>query len=502
MRKTAGFSLVKSVFVVAVIAGGGYAGYHYWKKPSNAPIEYRTTTVAKGDIVQSVIANGSLVPVRMVEVGSQISGTITEITVDFNSKVKAGDLVARIDPATYERALGQSEAELANAEAARELTRLNFDRAKELLNGNLISKSEYDQARVNLMQAEASVKTRESNVERAKVDLSRTTIFAPMDGIVISRKIEAGQTVAASMNTPTLFVIANDLTKMQIEAAVSEADVGGVEEGQKVNFTVEAFQGRTFAGTVRQMRFAPVTNQNVVSYTSVVEVDNRDMKLRPGMTATASIIVSERKGVLKLPSAALRFRPPTNAVVRADANAPAKGANAPAEAPKVEVATTGPFAGLPVPPWQGGGQLRRPSEEERTAYLASLTPDQKTQYEKIVADMRARFAQSGGGGEGGGRGGGGGSGGGERRRTAATEGPRSQTIYLLKKETQADGNELTVLQAATVKVGASDATSVEVIEGLKEGDVVVSGTVSAIATASAPAGPFGGNPFGGGPRGR
>lgn len=480
-------------FLLLLVAGGGYAGYRYWKRPAAPPVEYRTATVSRGDIVQAVTANGSLNPVRNVEVGSQISGIITKINVDFNSKVKAGDVIAQIDPATYERALVQAEAELANAQAALELAQLNFDRAQELFANNLISKSEFDQAKVNLSQAEAVVKMRRANVERAKVDLDRTTIYAPIDGVVISRRVEEGQTVAASLNAPTLFVIANDLSRMQIEAAVSEADVGGVEEGQKVTFTVDAFMDRKFEGIVKQVRYAPVTNQNVVTYTTVVEVENRDLKLRPGMTANASIITAERRGVLTIPAAALRFRPPEGAIVRAETNTPAGGTNAwTTAAPQTEIATSGPFAGLPVPPWQAGGQRRRPTEEERAAYEASLTPEQKARYQQIMAEFRARFAQGGGPG-GGFRGGGGGFGNEERPRRSEPDRPRSQTIYLLEKEKTVTGGERPVLKPVTVKLGISDGANVEVLEGLKEGDVVVTGTITRVAEPAVPAG--GSSPF-------
>lgn len=510
---SSGFSVVKLLIVLAVLGGAGWGAYTYFlKRPASAPVEYRTAAVSKGDIVQTVTANGSLNPVRLVEIGSQISGVITAIKVDFNSKVKEGDVVAQIDPATYERALGQSEAELANSVAARELAKLNYDRAKELFDNSLISKSEYDQARVNLLQAEASVKTREANVDRAKVDLSRTTIYAPMDGIIISRKVEAGQTVAASMNAPTLFVMANDLAQMQIEAAVSEADVGGVEEDQKVTFDVDAFPGRQFSGSVQQVRFAPTTNQNVVSYTTVVAVENKDLKLRPGMTANAKFITAERRGTLTIPNAALRFRPPEGAVVKADPGS--QSTNAPAAKPEVEIATSGPFAGLPVPPWMAGGQFRRPTEEERTAYASSLTPEQKKKYDDITAQMRARMAQGGGpggggGGFGGGPGGGGfggggpggfggGPGGGNRRRSAEPEGPKTATVYLVEKDASAGGGESTVLKPVTVKVGISDGTTTELLEGLKDGDVVATGTAVVAAAPAAVSNPL--NPFSNRPR--
>lgn len=493
MSKNSGFSLVKWLIVVAILGGGGYYGYRYFKTPAAAGFNYRTSTIARGDVVQTVLANGSLTPERLVQVGSQISGTITKINADYNSQVKEGDVLAQLDPATYERALGQAEAQLANSQAAKELAKLNFDRAQELFTGSLISKSDYDQARVNLMQADANVKMQQANVDRAQVDLSRTTIYAPMDGVIIARKVEVGQTVAAGMNVPTLFVMADDLAHMQIEAAVSEADVGNLEQDQKVTFKVDAFQKRQFAGTVKQVRFEPTTNQNVVTYTTVVAVDNKDLKLRPGMTADATFITAERRGVITIPNAALRFRPPEGAEVIED---PAARETAkPGEKPAVELATSGPFAGLPVQPWAQGGQFRRPTDEERKAYMDSLTPEQKEKYEKVMAEMRARFAQRGAGGGGGGGNfggrGGGGPGGGFGRggsnggggRPPAPETPSSATVYLIQaKPDQKTLNQDTPLKPVNVKLGISDGTNTEVLDGLKEGDIVAIGT-AAIAVA-------------------
>jgi HlyD family secretion protein len=488
-------SLLKWIVIAAALAGAAWAGVRYWSGPGKGELEIKTTPVARGDIVQSVTANGSLTPVQLVEVGSQISGVITEIRADFNSRVKAGEIVAQIDPATYERSLGQAEAELANADAGEELAQLNYDRGKELYGSQLISKSDFDQLRVSLNQAKAQVKTRVANVERAKVDLSRTTIHAPIDGVVITRKVEAGQTVAATMNTPTLFTIANDLRNMQIEAAVSEADVGGVEEGQKVQFIVDAFPGRSFEGSVKQVRYAPTTNQNVVTYTTVIEIDNKDLKLRPGMTANARFITAERKNVLKIPNAAVRFRPPAGVIIVGETNATTAK-----DASRTALIENGPFAGLPVMPWQSGGEMRRPTEAERAAYVATLTPEQKQKYEKAVAELRARFAQGGGpGGQGPGGGGGGGpggfGGGSGARRSAASEGPKTATVYVPEQDAASNPNGQIVLRAVTVKLGIGDGTSVEVLEGLKENDQVVSGTVAA-APATIARGPLS-NPFGG-----
>lgn len=503
MNRQSGSAFVKLLVGVLVAGGLAVGAYFLLRAADVTALEYKSTPVTRGDITQSVTANGSLSPVRMVEVGSQISGTITNITVDFNSKVKAGDVIAQIDAATYQRALLQAEAELANAKASLRLTELNLARAKELLSNKLIAQSDFDQTDASYVQAEALVKMREANVERARVDLSRATIYAPMDGVVITRKIESGQTVAASMNTPTLFIIANDLAKMQIEAAVAEADVGGVEEGQNVQFTVDAFPGRSFQGRVQQVRFAATTNQNVVTYTTVVAVDNKDLKLRPGMTANARFITAERTNVLKVPNAAIRFRPPAGTIVKGDTNAPAAK---PATA--VALIENGPFAGLPEMPWRSGSERRRPTEEEQAAYTASLTPEQKAKYEKATAEMRARMAQSGGPGGGGGFGGGAGmgsggggglggtgSGGGGDRSRAEAELPKSATVYLLEKEATPTGGEQVVLKAVNVKLGIGDGSSVEVLDGLKEGDVVVSGAAAATATTASRN--LLGNPFGG-----
>ncbi len=481
---------IKWILLLAVLAGGWF-GFQRWRSNSAGPgvVSFKTNAVVKGDVVQVVTANGALNPVRVVTVGSQISGIITELNADFNSRVQQGQVLARIDPATYERAMARAEADLANAQAGLEFARFNARRAKELYTGRLISETEYQQAEVSLLQADANVKIRQASVDTAKVDLDRTVITAPIGGMVISRRVEAGQTVAASFNAPELFQIADDLTKMQIETAVSEADIGGVEEGQKVNFVVDAFPGRQFRGKVRQVRFAAVTNQNVVTYAAVVDVDNADLRLRPGMTANASIITAERTGVLKIPNAALRFRPPPSAVVASTNDAVAKAAG------------VRPGAGgsdeLPTPPWMA--ERRRPTDEERQKYEASLTPAQQEQYRQMRERMRAMMAQRNAGGEGGGPGapggaGGGGFGGG-RGGSPASDGPGIRTVYRL--DPQRSTPDKPVLEAVSIRTGISDGSSSEVIEGLSEGDVIISGlnVAEAASAGSTPGNPF--MPFGG-----
>ncbi|HMO65394.1 MAG TPA: efflux RND transporter periplasmic adaptor subunit [Verrucomicrobiota bacterium] len=481
------------LLTVAVLAAAGWYGWQRFAPKAAAPLKYRTAAVTRGDITQSVTANGNIQPIKSVTVGSQVSGQIVDVLVDFNSRVTNGQVLARIDPSTFERALQQAEAELASAEASLALAQVNRERARDLLAANLIPKSEADQAEANYLQAAAAVKMRQANVERAQVDLDRTTILSPIPGIVISRKIELGQTVAASLNTPNLFQLVGDLARIQIEVAVSEADIGGVNEGQRVTFQVDAFPNRTFDGAVRQVRYEAITNQNVITYTTVVDVANDDLKLRPGMTANVSIITAEQRNVLRVPNAALRFRPPEGAIVRGDTNAPAMtGGPAPAAAGGSPGAD-----GMPTPPWAAEGG--RPTNEERERWMAGLSPEQRQAMER----MRERMRAGGGGPGGGGPGGFGGEGGGRPRaqRQTQPEGPVQRTVYVLAREADATGREIQVLKATVIRTGASDATATEVLEGLSEGDLLVSGVVPTATptAAAAPAGsPLGGSPFGGG----
>jgi len=296
--------LITGVIVLAAL------GLWFVKFRSNGAPQYQTTPVVRGDVTQLVTATGQLNPVTNVQVGCQISGTIAKLYADWNSPVTNGQLVAQIDPATYLADLHQAEGDLANSQAALELTKVNAVRAQELYESKLIPHSDYDQAMANLHQAAATIQMKQAAVEKSRVDLQYCTIYSPVDGMVISRNVDVGQTVAASFNAPVLFVIANDLAKMQIDANVAEADVGGVEERQNVDFTVDAFPNRTFHGEVVQVRNSPLTVQNVVTYDTVIGVNNPDLKLKPGMTANVSVIVAEHNDVLRVPNSALRFHPP------------------------------------------------------------------------------------------------------------------------------------------------------------------------------------------------
>lgn len=296
------------VVVLALIGTGAWFAYPMLK-PKEVKPQYQTVPVKRADIVQAVTASGQLSALVTVEVGSQISGNIKKLLADFNTPVKAGQIVAQLDAATYEAVKSQAQGELANAKASLELAQLNEKRQRELVAGNAAPQADLDKAVADLHQAEAQVKIKEGLLSKATIDLQRCTIFAPVDGVVISRDVNEGQTVAAAMTAPKLFTIANDLSKMQIEANVSEADIGGVKEGQTASFTVDAYPGRTFEGKVKMVRFAPVTVENVVTYVTVIEVANPKLELRPGMTANVSIVLDRRDNAIAIPNAALRYKP-------------------------------------------------------------------------------------------------------------------------------------------------------------------------------------------------
>src|SRR3989441_7030509 len=271
---------------------------------------YQTATVTRGPITQAVTATGTLNPVVNVQVGSQVSGNIAKLFADFNSQVKAGQVVAQIDPALFQATVTQAEGDQASAQAALELAKVNATRTHELFATKTSSQADLDQAMANLHQAEANVKIKQGALDKAKADLEHCTITSPIDGVVISRNVDVGQTVAASLQAPVIFMIANDLTKMQIDANVAEADVGVVKVDQDVDFTVDAFPTQTFHGKVVQVRNAPITVQNVVTYDTVIGVANPDLKLKPGMTANVSIISAHRDDTLKIANSAFRFRMP------------------------------------------------------------------------------------------------------------------------------------------------------------------------------------------------
>jgi HlyD family secretion protein len=310
---------MKWLVIFAVIMAIAAAAFWYFKHSTGDAPQYQTDVVTRGELTQVVTATGTLNPMVNVTVGSQVSGRIIRLYADFNSVVKSNEVIAEIDPSTYEAQLNQSRANLANVKANLALQQANLKRAQELFTNNLIASADYDTAIAQCEQAAAQVKIQEAAVTNATANLNYCKLVSPVDGVVISRAVELGQTVASSFNTPTIFQIANDLTKMQIDTSVAEADVGGVAEGQSVDFTVDAYPTRTFHGTVTQVRNSPTTVNNVVTYDCVIGVTNSDYKLKPGMTATVSIIVAQRENALIIPNGALRFRPPEDAVLMTNA---------------------------------------------------------------------------------------------------------------------------------------------------------------------------------------
>jgi HlyD family secretion protein len=309
------------IILAAVVLVAGIAGYFFYKRTPE--IQYKTAKIERGMVVSTVAATGNLSAVTTVQVGTQVSGTIQKLYVDFNSRVKKGQSIAEIDPSLFNASVEQSQGNYLSAEANLQKAKVTladaertFKRNQKMLADGIVSQSDFDVAETALQSAKASVKAAEGTVAQtrgslmqSKTNLRYSIIRSPVDGVVISRAVDVGQTVAASFSTPTLFTIAQDLTKMQIEVSVDEADISRIQLHQKATFTVDSYPEQTFRGKVIQIRSAPVITQNVVTYVVVVSVDNSDMKLKPGMTANVSVEVAKKDDVLKLPPAALRFKP-------------------------------------------------------------------------------------------------------------------------------------------------------------------------------------------------
>lgn len=300
--------------IVIVVVGAAYL----WSRNGSDKVSYRTEKIDRGDIVVNISATGTLNAVTTVLVGSQVSGTISKIYVDYNSQVREGELLAQIDPTFLQATVSEQSANVDRARAQVNEAARNFERTKQLFEKSLISQADLDAAITLRETAEASLKQAEASLERAKVNLRYATIKSPIDGVVISRDVDVGQTVAASLSAPTLFTIANDLSRMQVEASIDEADIGNVKEGQKVVFRVDSYPEEEFTGVVSQIRLAPVVSQNVVTYNVIIDVSNSELKLMPGMTANVVIEVARRDDVLRAPLQAIRFVPPVVTRVAAD----------------------------------------------------------------------------------------------------------------------------------------------------------------------------------------
>jgi HlyD family secretion protein len=321
--------IVIGVIIVILIGGGLFVFY----RSKNSAVKYKTVPIQMGSVRATVTATGTVNAVKTVLVGTQVSGTLKELHVDFNSRVKKGQVIAEIDPASLQAQVDQARANMlaakANVEKAKatlEDSKKTRDRNRQLFSKDLIARSDLDtseatydsnNAQVNVVTAQ--VAQTEAAQRFAETNLRYTKIVSPVDGIVVSRNVDVGQTVAASFQTPTLFTIAQDLTKMQIDTNIDEADIGKIKTEQDVEFTVDAYPDSTFRGIVEQIRIAPITVQNVVTYDVVIKVDNSDLKLKPGMTANVSVVVADKEKTLKIPNAALRFKPPETAGVNVSA---------------------------------------------------------------------------------------------------------------------------------------------------------------------------------------
>lgn len=499
--------LLIGAIVVAALALAAW----WWLGRDAGPAEgrYRTATVERGDIRVAISSTGTLSAISTVTVGSQISGQVTDVLVDFNSPVKKGEVLARIDPATFNAQIAQGSAQVASAQAqlrqAQATLRnaeLDYRRKAGLGGQQLVARADVDLSRAARDQAQAQVNAAQAQIRQqtaatqtSRLNLERTVIRSPVDGVVLTRTIEPGQTVAASLQSPELFTIAEDLSKMKIELAVDESDIGQVKSGQAVSFTADAFPDRQFRGVVEQVRLAATTTNNVVTYPVVVTVDNGDGTLLPGLTVNAEIEVSKRANVLKVANAALRYKPSGEG---ADAGAAAGG---------------GPRA--------GSGMT---DELARVAGELALQPAQQSAFDAAVEAVRARQAArqaqpaaSGGGSAlfGGGRGMGGpprmgGSGGDMQGQMRQRMAQRFQQDFAAFRATLDDGQRktwdaaLTALvgarrapvyklvegapQMAMVRIGASDGTDTELSGDVREGDALVTGERAAqSSTAATPA---------------
>lgn len=413
-------------------------------------IVYRTVKLERGDISVVVTATGTLSADTTVQVGTQVSGTIAKLYADFNSVVKKGRVIAVIDTTFLQTQVQDAEANLEGAVAKVNQTQRDLKRTEDLFKKSLASQADYDAARTEYESAVATRKSAQAALDRARINLKYATIRAPIDGVVISRNVDVGQTVAASLAAPVLFMIANDLTKMQVQANIDEADIGKIRVGQNVKFTVDAYPDQQFQGKVGQVRLQPNVIQNVVNYTVIIEAPNPDLKLMPGMTATITVLVDWRENALKLPNLALRFQPDQKELEvlrQARASDSARG------------------RGMDSTRWKGmSGRI--PSADS-------------TRW----AEMRARFSaqrgQGGGGPGSAGLGAGGGRGG---------FGGNRSLVWTLDENKK--------LKPVSVRLGLSDGTSSEIVDSkLKEGDEVVVGVVSEVAKA-----PQAPNPLGGGGR--
>jgi len=424
--------------VIAVIV----LGLTVFSRNKNNSLRYKKEAVSRGDIEALVVTTGTLNPVTIVDIGTQVSGKIAKLYVDFNSQVKEGQVIAELDQSQFMTRVNQNEANYQSARASLEKAKVNlenekkkYDRSLNLFKKDLISfeekesiETQYLSAKADIQSAEARLEQAKSQLNSSKVELTYTIIKSPIDGIVISRNINVGQTVAASFQAPVLFQIANDLSKMQVECSVDEADIGKVKEGQKVRFTVDAFPDENFTGKVSQVRYSPEIVQNVVTYTTIVELSNPEIKLRPGMTATVSVVTGEAKNVLRVSNSTLRFNPSLS----------------PEEMKEIMAS------------------MRQEMREKRTGSSQAGTSSSERDFHRQDA-QRPRSGQQAAG-----------------RRGFGMQGAQMKQFALVWIE-----DENGKLKLVFIKKGVTDNTYTEIVEGdLKEGQLVITGEASGQESSS------------------
>jgi HlyD family secretion protein len=486
--------LIIAILVLVVVLVAGFFAWQGFGSGNGGGLEVETARIEARDLSRRVASTGSIAPLITVEVGSQLSGQILELMADFNDEVEAGQIIARLDPQTFETRVREAQATLEVAEAQVAVSQANlsrsqselreadraYERARELLDRGTFSRVQFDAAetardsaraavqvsQANLRNSRATLDQRQASLESAQVDLERATIRSPIDGVVIDRRVDVGQTVAASLNAPVLFMIARDLSRIQIEARVDESDIGQIAVGQPVTFEVDAFRERSFSGAVRQVRLAAITEQNVVTYTVVIEADNPGQRLLPGMTANVNIITGDVQGALTVPATALRFQP----------RGAAESLVVQGSAPSAQGGRGGAMAARLLDP------LELPADRRAAAERA---------LESAMETMR-RTAQAGGGGGGGGAGGfqaaiqralsdvltaeemtrlnqmmaQAGPGAGRQGGRGGREEVQRGTVWIRR----ADGR----IESRPVLIGLSDGQYTQIMgEGLSEGDAVV-----------------------------
>ena len=410
MRKT-----LLSVVALVLLGAGGYGYYKYTQKPEAPTIT--TARVTRGDLAETVGATGALQAVTTVQVGTQVSGTIQELNADFNSLVRKGQVLARLDPSLIQSQIEQARANLIRAEADLERLRVALDdtrtklvRARELSEKKLIAQTELEAADVAVRSAEAQLRSQEAGVTQSQaslrqnqVNLAHTVIESPIDGLVISRNVDVGQTVAASMSAPTLFVLAADLTKMQVLASLDESDVGRIRPGQVVRFRVDAFPTDEFMGSVTQVRLQPTTVQNVVTYQTVIDVPNPGLKLKPGMTANVNIEIARRSAVLRVPNGALRFRPTAETFAALGQTPPPGGAGGGRGRGAGGAPDTRNTQPAPAPSTQQQPAIQQRPARQRPAAAVQTTQQGETPQASPQADGSSALQMGRGEGGGGGR---------------------------------------------------------------------------------------------------